>query len=359
VLDLSIDQQLLASGRDSYPADRGEMKRDTAAQAYADEARRPDSTVPVPPRRATKSPPPGVPRQNIIWIASYPKSGNTWVRVFLHNILREMRGETEGAQDINALNRFTAWEHSVPHYTRVLGKPPGEANLEEMARARPHVQRLISTHHKGLALTKTHLCFGVDHGFPTIDLSITRAVIYLVRNPLDVAISYAHHCARNIDAVIADMAKRGMFTPPSEEYVSETLGTWSQHVASWIGIADRPVLVIRYEDMLVRSSLAFGTLCLFLNLRPSIAQLKTAIQKSSFEELSRQEQENGFREKPEPANRFFRAGRANQWRKGLTPPQVQTILRDHAPMMQRLGYLPPGSGAFPSRPIVGDKAKEQ
>ena len=97
-------------------------------------------------------------RQNIVWIASYPKSGNTWVRVFLHNLIRELRGKTEGSQDINDLGRFAIWEHGLLDFTRVLGKPSKEATMEEIARARPIVQRLLSAEQLNLALAKTHLC---------------------------------------------------------------------------------------------------------------------------------------------------------------------------------------------------------
>lgn len=290
-------------------------------------------------------------RQNMIWLASYPKSGNTWVRVFIHNVLRELNGETEGAQDINALHRFAIWEHSLPHYDKVLGKPGNLATPAELAAARPKVQRLISSERPKMRIAKTHLMFGRDHGFPTIDLSVTRAAVYIVRNPLDVAVSYAHHSSRSVDDVIADMARPGFRTPPEERHISELTGAWGQHVASWMGLGSRPVHVMRYEDMLAAPERAFGMLCQFLNIRIEREGLQRAIEKSSFSELSRQEQENGFVERPIGAKKFFRSGKVDAWRHDLRPEQVQALIRAQSPMMQRLGYLPPNSGA----PRVGRK----
>ncbi|WP_234636459.1 sulfotransferase domain-containing protein [Allorhizobium ampelinum] len=283
-------------------------------------------------------------KQNIIWIASYPKSGNTWVRVFVHNLLRELRGETQGSQDINDLGRYAIWEHSYPHYTQILGKAPTRATAEEMAKARPAAQALISRQQQGLSLTKTHLCFGTDHGAPTINLDVTLAAIYIVRNPLDVAISYAHHCSRPIDAIISDMAQPGFRTLPTEKHVGELLGSWSQNVASWIGVASRPVHIIRYEDMLANPHRVFGGLAAFLGLHPTEKQLRDAVEKSSFAELAKQETEQGFKEKPQRSERFFREGRAGQWREVLSTAQVRKVLVDHEPIMQRMNYLAPNAG---------------
>lgn len=279
--------------------------------------------------------------QNIIWIASYPKSGNTWVRVFIHNLIRELKGETEGAQDINDLGRYAIWEHSYPHYTKVLGKSPSDATAEETARARPAVQALISSEQHERSLAKTHLCFGTDHEVPTINLSVTLGAIYIVRNPLDVAISYAHHCGRAVDAIISDMAQPGFRTAPSKNHVGEVLGSWSQHVASWMGIHSRPVHIIRYEDLLANPEARFRTVADFLGFKVTQDQLETAISKSSFSELSKQETENGFVERPDKAERFFRAGKAGQWTERMSREQVNRVLSDHGPMMQRAGYLPP------------------
>ncbi|MEW9309935.1 sulfotransferase domain-containing protein [Labrys neptuniae] len=283
--------------------------------------------------------------RNIIWIASYPKSGNTWVRVFLHNLLREMRGETEGAQDINALNRFSVWEHSVPLFTQALGKPPKEANAEEIARARPIVQRLIAGRTNRFLPAKTHLAYGRDHGVPTVDPEVTRAAIYLVRNPLDVVISYAHHMGQSIDQTIALMGMPNMCTPATDRHVGETMGSWSQHVESWLQGVPFPVYVMRYEDIVTHPKVAFGNLSCFLGLQPDEAQLTAAITKSSFEALQAQEGQNGFREKPKVAERFFREGRVGQWRLALTKPQILAVLRDHAEVMERLRYLIDSKGS--------------
>src|SRR5438270_62446 len=188
--------------------------------------------------------------QNIIWIASYPKSGNTWVRTFIHNLLREISGNPEGSQDINRLNERTAWETAAPRFEQVLGKPITEASEAEIARARPEVQRRLASSRRGPFFVKSHLCLGNDHRYPTINLDATLAAIYIVRNPLDVAISYAHHSGQPVESIIVHMAMPGLKTKPLAGKVHEVLGAWSQNVASWMGMTRRPVHLMRYEDML-------------------------------------------------------------------------------------------------------------
>ncbi len=83
----------------------------------------------------------------------------------------------------------------------------------------------------------------------------------------------------------------------------------------------------------------FGRLASFLRLRPSAQQLRRAIEKSSFAELARQEAAQGFVERPEKAEKFFRSGMAGQWKEALSAAQVKTIIEAHAPMMMRFGYV--------------------
>ena len=86
---------------------------------------------------------------------------------------------------------------------------------------------------------KTHLCLGDDHGYATINLDATLAAVYVVRNPLDVAISYAHHSGQPVDVTIRHMATPGLKSKPLAGKVHEVLGAWSQNVASWMGMTRR------------------------------------------------------------------------------------------------------------------------
>ncbi|MGP0104932.1 sulfotransferase domain-containing protein, partial [Rhodoblastus sp.] len=130
-------------------------------------------------------------RQRAIWIASYPKSGNTWVRVFLHNLLRELRGDSESAQSINALHEMTGREALKPYFDRRLGKPAQQATPQEIAAARFAVQADMTAGGGGPLFIKTHNAVANVEGFPTINFDVTLAAVYLVRNPLDVAVSYS------------------------------------------------------------------------------------------------------------------------------------------------------------------------
>lgn len=278
----------------------------------------------------------------IIWIASYPKSGNTWTRSFLHNLLNILAGDTEDAHDINAMNVMSAWEIAARPYEVLLGKPVTQASREEIAATRHRVQRQLAESVDGLAFVKTHHALVMDRGAPTLNFDVTSGAIYIVRNPLDVAISFAHHMGTGLDEAIAQMGRHGLETPVGERAVYEVYGSWSQHVESWTRKPHRTIHVMRYEEMLDDPRAAFGALARHLLLAPSPAQLDRAIELSSFERLKAQEEEHGFREKPKAAERFFRTGKAGQWREVLSDEQVARILADHGVQMRRFGYWQDG-----------------
>lgn len=283
--------------------------------------------------------------QRIIWIASYPKSGNTWVRAFVHNLISQLKGAGEEPYDINRLHERTAWELVPGRFRELLGKDPRVCATDEIAEARPEIQRRIAQTASGPVFAKTHMGVARVNGHPTINFDVTLAAIYVVRNPLDIAISYASHTMTSIDEVIRNMADSKLCSKPTDKNVYEFIGSWSTNVASWISIADRPVFTVRYEDMLRTPERVFRALAGFLGLAPRPEQLKRAIEGSSFAELSRQEQQRGFNERPAMAEKFFRVGKADQWREVLTKDQIDQIVIAHAPMMQRFGYIVPNSGA--------------
>jgi hypothetical protein len=275
----------------------------------------------------------------ILWLASYPKSGNTWTRNFLHNLLNILEGTGDNPQNINGMNEFTAWEISARFYEKHLGKPAKDCTREEIAAARPKVQQDIADSTDGLAMVKTHHALVVDRGVPVINTAVTSGAVYIVRNPLDVAISFAHHMSSDIDTAIEEMAFENLETGVSENSVYEVYGSWSQHVGSWTRKTHRAIYVMRYENMLADPFRIFGGLARHLLLRPTDEQLRLAIERSSFDVLKKQEEESGFKEKPEKAERFFREGKSGQWQEGLTRRQVRRIVSDHHVQMERFGYL--------------------
>jgi hypothetical protein len=284
-------------------------------------------------------------RQRAIWIASYPKSGNTWVRVFIHNLMRELRGQNEGAQDINTLHEMTVRESHAYRFTNRLGKSVNEATPREIAEARMQIQADMVQGESGPVYIKTHNAVAVVEGFPAVNFDVTLAAVYIVRNPLDVAVSYAHFGGLPVDPIIAYMADPAGNIDVGKWHVHEFMGSWSFHTASWLSIPHRPVLLLRYEDMLAAPERSFGRLAEFLRLKPDADQLQRAIKNSSFAELARQEEQNGFIERPKTAEKFFRSGKAGQWREVLSPGQVKAIIEAHGPMMMRFGYLPEDCGA--------------
>jgi len=279
------------------------------------------------------------PQSGFVWLASYPKSGNTWTRAFLHNLFRGMSGEA-GTQNINELNRFTAAVNGRELYAETLGFKPADEHRNDIAAARHEVQRRAAGQFEGLIFTKTHQALVVDRGSTTINFGVTAGAIYIVRNPLDVAISYAHHLGRSLDETIAIMGSADAEIPMTEKQVHEVLGSWSQHVLSWTRKPHQTIYVMRYEDMLATPELTFGGLARHLLLAPSPGQLADAIDRSSFTRLRAQEESEGFQERPSQTGRFFREGRAGQWQGILTKEQVSQIVRDHGAQMARFGYLP-------------------
>jgi hypothetical protein len=278
-------------------------------------------------------------RSGIVWLASYPKSGNTWTRAFLHNLVHVTSGQTQ-TQRINELNQFSMGSAAKFLFEEVLGFLPTDKHLEQIAAARARVQQHVADLVEGLIFVKTHQALAIDRGHPTINFSVTAGAIYIIRNPLDVAISYAHHLVGSVDEAIELMNTKNAETAVSDKQVYELYGSWSQHVLSWTRKPHRAIYVMRYEDMLAEPQKTFGALAGHLLFKPSDSELDDAIKRSSFEQLREQEEKDGFRERPKKAERFFREGRVGQWKDVLTPAQIKCIVDAHGEQMARFGYLP-------------------
>jgi hypothetical protein len=272
----------------------------------------------------------------IVWLASYPKSGNTWLRVFLHNLFRD----PDEPYDINRIDKFSVSDSAAGWYQQLDPRPVTELSFEEIAKLRPKVHKLLTGIFPDNVFVKTHCALVESYGTPAITIEETAGAVYIVRNPLDVAISYAHHFGRGIDQSIEELNRPGLQTQTVSQHVFEVMGSWSEHVASWTGRPSPALHVMRYEDMLTDPEKAFGGVVRFFGLNASRPRLLKAIEQSSFRNLQEQEQQKGFEERPDKSERFFREGRAGQWRDKLTPAQIEAVVKAHRQQMSRFGYYP-------------------
>ncbi len=271
----------------------------------------------------------------IVWLASYPKSGNTWARIFLANLI--VNGERP--ININDISRYIAAENDLVFIQDSSGKMPSTLSDKEINRLRPAAHKLVCESHPGPQFLKTHSTFAVLDGVPTITPECSHAAIYFVRNPLDVAVSYAHHSSWALAKAVDFLEDAGARTPTDEQHAFQFLGTWSKHVEAWTTTKALRVHVTRYEDMVLEPVRAFGSICRFLGMPVQQPHLERAITFSSFDVLSGQEAEVGFREQLNTSTRFFRKGRIGSWREELSADLADRIVARHGQVMQRFGYL--------------------
>ncbi len=268
----------------------------------------------------------------ITWVASYPKSGNTWLRVFLANL----RAGSDRPVDINTLS--SAQFSTRELLDRASGWKTSELRAEELAGLRLAAQRVLAG--RADLPIKTHEAFAAADGAPRFAAEAVRAVLYVVRNPLDVAPSLSHHLNCGLDAAIAFLnnpAARISF-PPGEPELDQPLGDWSSHVRGWTETPGIKRCVLRYEDLLTHPEREFARAAAVAGFSVSGDAVRRAAWHSRFEELKAQELAKGFGERLFDRS-FFRAGRAGGWREVLSAEQVAAIIERHAAMMRRLGYL--------------------
>lgn len=276
----------------------------------------------------------------IVWLASYPKSGNTWMRAFIHNLFRN----PDRPLPINQLGGggLTTAETALQWYRMQDPRDPSQWSQEEVDRMRLRAHELIAGSVPGSIFCKIHGAVFELRGQRTVNLAVSAGAIYIVRNPLDVVISFADFQRISLDGAIQLLGMSNFELAKDDNNISEPLGSWTQHVESWTGRPNPGLHVVRYEDMLAAPLKTFEGVARFLGLDPPRNRLKRAIRFSSFKELRGQEDQTGFVERSPAQERFFRAGRAGQWRELLSDEQVRRVVADHRTQMERFGYVPEG-----------------
>jgi hypothetical protein len=272
----------------------------------------------------------------IMWVASYPKSGNTWMRAFLANYLinrppgtplplTELQNMTMSDSGANAIGKFSERDHL-------------ELSAHDLFAARLRYLEEVAARPTP-TFVKTHMPNATMFEVPILPPELSRCAVYLVRNPLDVVISYSHHMTMDLEKSAEAMAKPGNVIGGSEKQIRQFVGHWSLHVQSWRSVEAFPVLQLRYEDMIDDPERSFASVIESIGAPLDKARLQDAIEATSFEKLQAKEAAEGFNERGEKQERFFRAGKKNQWQDILPQPIVDKVMSDHGEVMRELGYL--------------------
>lgn len=276
---------------------------------------------------------------SIVWLASYPKSGNTWLRTVLTNYLQ---GGEQPASINNLLGGPIAGDREL--FNELLGLDSSDMTWDEAMRYRPQFHEALADESSPPVFIKVHEAFlRLPCGAALFSKAATAGAVYLVRSPLDVLVSYGHHRQRSIDSTLEwmnnPMAMEQKVVGGVDTQFPELLLTWSGHVSSWLDQQELPLHVLRYEDMLKAPMAAFGAVLRFAGLEVEEARLAQAVECAAFSRLRAQEEQFGFAERQPTAPSFFRTGLAGSWRSVLSVQQVRVLADAHGPVMERLGYL--------------------
>jgi hypothetical protein len=274
---------------------------------------------------------------NIIWLASYPKSGNTWFRSFLTALLNN------GEIDINKME--TDGIFSDKRYVEsILDLSADDLSPREFENYRKLAFIYKANKSAKEVFVKIHDAYTYSRwdALAIIPSEGSRLALYFIRNPLDVVLSLANHTGLTIEETIDKYmnCEEGAFVKKGKtaQQYYQLLGTWAMHVSSWIDQTNIPLHVIRYEDMKANPFATFKEATLQMQLNYSDEDINKAIAACDFNKLKQQEEKTGFKEKAAPSAVFFFKGEAGRWKKELSKEQIKKIMTVNESMMKRFGY---------------------
>jgi len=237
------------------------------------------------------------------FIVSYPRSGNTWTRFLIANLLHP-------DEEVS----FASIENQVP---------------DSEAQSRLRLRRVPRPR-----FIKSHQYFHPRY----------RKVVYIVRDPRDVALSY-HDFQRKYGQV-EDSYPLVSFASDfvAGRMISASWGTWGENVASWIYTRGKSpdFLLLRYEDMLTDTLHEMARLAEFLDVKPTAAVLERAIQNSMADEMRKLERIQGHEWVSTKGRRtdipFVRSATSGAWKTKLPEKAVFEIEAAWGSIMSSLGY---------------------
>ena len=279
--------------------------------------------------------------QSLLWLASFPRSGNTFCRILLANYF----AAAERPYDINGLNDFIPADTNAALWQTLIDEPPGEDIKRQSWKLRPAFIERYRTLPKSVpvAALKTHTANLGAFGSSGFSFRENDRAIYIVRHPLDILLSYADFNNRSLDSAIDMMTQAGTLIQVDHLGGIEVRGSWNEHVSSWVLTPPCPLLLIRYEELRQSTEEVLMGILKFLGAPVLPDRVRQAVEASRFDKVREQESARSFNEAPGSlqSGHFFRKGTSLQWLRELAPEQAYRLADACADLMRRLGYTHP------------------
>ena len=278
----------------------------------------------------------------IIWLASYPKSGNTLLRSILSSYFLTNDGEFK-FENLYQISQFPL----LKHFTSInVDINEDKAIFKNSINA----QNFINKEKGKVRFFKTHSSFSKINNFNFTDLQNTLGVIYIVRDPRNVVNSLAHHYNFSIDEAIDTMIDEKKFMSRTDKNAEVFAGSWNFNYYSWKNLDQyKKYFLIKYEDLIINKKSIILKVFKFLNslgmkFDIDMTKLNKVIKTTEFEEMKNLEQKETFTEAmiDEKTGRrkiFFNLGPKNDWRVNLDKKNKEKIEKAFSKEMEELGYL--------------------
>ena len=269
----------------------------------------------------------------IVWLASYPKSGNTYVR----SMLASYFFSKDGSYDFSLIKNIKQFPHGG--LFQELGIDI--KNHSEVINNYIRVQDIINKDSRSIKFFKTHSFF-----FELFtNLNNTLGVIYIVRDPRNVIISFSNFMNMSIKESLKFMTK-------GKGDGLSWIENWSKNYNSWKIFKDhQKYLLIKYEDLIQKPDKIFLEILEFIHKLKNKSKIiidkkkfENTIKSTSFDVLQKLEQKKGFPEAHKDKNTgkvipFFNQGSKREWSKSLDKDVVIEIEKTFNKEMKELGYL--------------------
>ncbi len=273
----------------------------------------------------------------IVYVASYPRSGNTFLRALLANYF----SGSDRPLTPKEIAFFGAGEKQEALWRQTTGLDWRQRTIEiEWAARQDYLAQVRAAPGSGPVFLKTHTLNGAVFGAPAFVFQPQDRIIYIIRHPLDVLVSGAHFFDIGLDAMADRMLLNGAFNTAAAGGYFEITGAWTENIGGWVTETRCPVLIVKYESLASATAAELRRVLDFAGEAVSQHRADRAVQAAAFEVLQAGHAEQGFDQGPgrDPRHTFFRAGQSDQWRSVLPPSLAARMTSELGPFMQTFGY---------------------